>query len=173
MFPELINIVNDKPVLFSDFRFDTDSVKAAFLNFNFTNGRPITKSMLTWWAFLDSKQELLPMETVLEIEHIYPRNRQDNEQLLKNDRNLEALGNKALLESRINIRASDYRFEDKKKYYNGYTNSRNQKKDGTRIHELICLADSNDDFVESDIIKRNNDIIERFVEYITINGLAK
>ncbi len=173
VYAEMVNIVNDKPVSFSDFRFAPDSVKTAFLNFNFTNGRPITKAILTWWAFLDNEQELLPLETVLEIEHIYARNRQDNEHLLKDERNLEALGNKALLESRINIRASDYRFEDKKKYYTGYTNSRNQDKEGTKIHELLCLAKSNADFVETDIIKRNSEIINRFMQYIASNGLAK
>lgn len=173
VYSEMLNIVNDKPVTFSDFRFDINSVKTAFLNFNFTNGRPITKAILTWWAFSDNQQELMPLETVLEIEHIYARNRQDNEHLLKDDNNLEALGNKALLESRINIRASDYRFEDKKKYYNGYTNSRNQEKEGTKIHELISLAQSNADFIEADIIKRNTEIIDRFIQYISSNGLAK
>lgn len=173
VYAEMVNLVNDKPVSFSDFKFAADSVKTAFLNFNFTNGRPITKAMLTWWAFQDNEQELLPLETTLEIEHIYARNRQDNEQLLNNDRNLEVLGNKALLESRINIRASDYRFEDKKKYYTGYTNGRGQKKEGTKIHELLCMAQSNDDFVEADIIKRNNQIIDKFVQYISLNGLAK
>lgn len=173
VYAEMVNIVNNKPVSFSDFKLDANSVRAAFLNFNFTNGRPITKAMLTWWAFLDDKQKLLPMETVLEIEHIYARNRQDNEHLLKDDRNLEALGNKALLESRINIRASDYRFDDKKKYYTGYTNSRNQDKEGTKIYELLCLAQSNADFVEADIIRRNNQIIDTFVQYISLNGLTK
>lgn len=173
VYAEMVNIVNDKPVSFNDFKFATDSVKTAFMNFNFTNGRPITKAMLTWWAFTDNDQELLPLETVLEIEHIYARNRQANDQLLNDDRNLEALGNKALLESRINIRASDYRFEDKKKYYTGYTNSRNQEKEGTKIHELVCLAQSNSDFVEADIIKRNNQIVEKFMQYISLNGLAK
>lgn len=173
VYAEMVNIINDKPVTFSDFRFSPDSVKAAFLNFNFTNGRPITKAILTWWAFLDNEQELLPLETVLEIEHIYARNRQENEHLLKDDRNLEVLGNKALLESRINIRASDYRFDDKKKYYTGYTNSRNQDKEGTKIHELLLLAQSTADFVEADIIERNNQIIDKFVQYISLNGLTK
>lgn len=173
VYAEMVNIVNDKPVLFSDFKLDTNSVRTAFLNFNFTNGRPITKSVLTWWAFMDNMQELLPLETVLEIEHIYARNRQDNDHLLKDDRNLEALGNKSLLESRINIRASDYRFDDKKKYYTGYINSRNQEKEGTKIHELLCLAKSKADFVEADIINRNSEIIEAFIRYISDNGLTK
>lgn len=64
-------------------------------------------------AFQDDRQMLLPIETVLEIEHIYARNRQDKEQSLSDVRSLELLGNKALLEKRINISASDYRLGDK------------------------------------------------------------
>ena len=173
VYAEMVNIVNDKPVTFEDFKFDISSVKSAFLNFSFNNGRPITKAMLTWWAFLDNDQELLSVETVFEIEHIYAKNRADKEHSLKNRKNLEALGNKVLLEKRINIRASDYRFEDKKKYYNGYVNSRNQEKKGTRIRELISLAKSKDDFVEADIINRTGNMIDRFMQYISDNGLAQ
>ncbi len=173
VYAEMVNIVNNKPILFEDFKFETSSVKTAFLNFSFNNGRPITKSMLAWWAFIDDSQELLSLETVFEIEHIYAKSRQDKENSLKNAKNLEALGNKAFLEKRINIRASDYQFKDKKKYYNGYFNSRNQEKKGTKINELLHLAKNNDDFVESDIIKRTNDMIDRFIQYIVQNSLAQ
>ena len=79
--------------------------------------------MLVWWAFNNEKQKLLPWDTVIEIEHIYAR-RGNELTPLKNQANLEALGNKAILEKRINIRASDYRFEDKKKHYLGYRTSK-------------------------------------------------
>lgn len=128
VYAEMVNIVSNKPVAFNDLKFDVNSVRSAFLNFSFNNGRPITKAMLAWWAFLDDSQELLSLETVFEIEHIYAKNRHDKEKSLTDTKNLESLGNKAMLEKRINIRASDYRFEDKKKYYNGYINSRNQEK---------------------------------------------
>ena len=78
-----------------------------------------------------------------------------------------------MLEKRINIRASDYRFVDKKKYYNGYINSRNQKKDGTQNIELINLANNKEDFTESDIIERNNEIIDSFIKYLENNNLIK
>lgn len=42
----------------------------------------------------------------------------------------------------INIRASDYRFEDKKKYYQGYTNQRGTIKEATENEELKQLATS-------------------------------
>ncbi len=61
---------------------------------------------------------------------VFPKNRQNKgeDSVLKNIDNLESLGNKSLLEKKIEIRASDYRFEDKIKYYRGYTNNKNQKK---------------------------------------------
>jgi len=171
VYAEMINLVNDKPVTFSDFKFDTDKVRSMFANFSFNNSRPITKAMVSWWAYQDEAQELLPLETVLEIEHIYARNRQDKEQSLRNANNLEALGNKALLEKRINIRATDYRFEDKKKYYVGFT-SRNQEKEGTKIKELIDLASSHSDFTEADIEKRTRVIMDKFIEFLAQNGLT-
>lgn len=172
VYAEMINLVNNKPVTFADFKFDADKVRSMFSNFSFNNSRPITKSMISWWAYQDESQELLPLETVLEIEHIYARSRQDKEQSLRDVHNLEALGNKALLEKRINIRAADYRFEDKKKYYTGFTNSRNQEKEGTKIKELINLANNSSDFTEADIEKRTKDIMDKFIGFLSDNGLT-
>lgn len=171
VYAEMVNIVNDQPVTFADYRFDPKTVESMFANFSFNNGRPITKSMLAWWAFHDDAQELLSLETIFEIEHIYARNRQDKEKSLSDIKNLESLGNKALLEKRINIGAADYRFEDKKKYYVGFT-KRGQKKGGTKIHELVELANTVDDFTEADIQGRSKRIMEAFIEYLKGNGLT-
>jgi hypothetical protein len=127
--------------------------------------------MLTWWAFQDEEQVLLPLESILEIEHIYARNRYEKEHSLTNPRNVESLGNKALLEKRINIRASDYRFTDKIKYYVGFENTRKQKKEGTKIKELTDLAANVSDFTESDIAQRTAKMIHGFVEFMHSNGL--
>lgn len=81
-------------------------------------------------------------------------------------------GNKALLEKRINIRAADYRFADKIKYYQGFTNSRNQQKEGTQNHELILLSTA-DDFTEADIVRRTEDIMSAFVAFLKDNDLTK
>lgn len=89
----------------------------------------ITRSMLAWWVYNDENQQLISNDTSLEIEHIFSRQRQINEKTLTNKNNLESLGNKALLEKVINIRASDYRFEDKKKYYLGFKNDKGKVKD--------------------------------------------
>lgn len=171
VFAEMINIVNDQPVTFEDYRFEEDKVRSMFNNFGFFNARPITKSMITWWAFQDDKQKLLSLETVFEIEHIFARNRQDKEGTLKNNKNVEAIGNKAILEKRINIRASDYRFSDKIKYYRGFVNLRNQKKEGTNVYELANMAETRTDFVESDIEARTKQIFDGYIDYLKTNSL--
>lgn len=173
LFAEMINIVEGKSVTFNDFLFHTQQLQNAFQNYVFSNNRAITKSMLTWWAYQDPKQELLSPEVILEIEHIYARNRQEKEHSLSNPRNVESLGNKALLEKRINIRASDYRFSDKKKYYVGFENARKQKKEGTKIRELRELADTATDFSEADIVQRHAKIIFGFVEFMNSNQLLR
>lgn len=173
VYAEMVNIVNNAPVTFEDYRFEEDKVRNLFTNFTFSNIRPVTKSMLAWWAFQDANQKLLSLETVLEIEHIYARNRYDKDKSLEDVKNLEAIGNKALLEKRINIRAADYRFGDKVKYYEGFINSRNQKKEGTKIYELLSLAKSASDFTESDIKNRTEQIINSFIKFLDINKLLK
>ena len=172
VYAEMVNIVNNRPITFDGFKFEPEKVQSMFSNFVFNNARPITKSMLAWWAFQDDSQELISLETVLEVEHIYARNRYDNDKSLSDVRNLEALGNKALLEKRINIRAADYRFADKVKYYQGFTNSRNQQKEGTQNHELILLSTA-DDFTEADIVRRTEDIMSAFVAFLKDNDLTK
>lgn len=173
VYSEMLNAVNGRTVTFSDYRFDEHQLRTAIENYSFSNNRAITKSMLTWWAFHDDRQELLSLESVFEIEHIFARNRQDNECTLKNIKNLEVLGNKALLEKRINIRAADYRFSDKIKYYTGFENNRGQRKDGTKVQELLSLSASCDDFTENNIEARNKSIIDGFMEYLNANNLLK
>lgn len=173
IYTEMINIVNHQPVAFSGYLFERSHVQNALMNYVFSNSRAITKSMLTWWAFQQDGQSALSLETTFEIEHIYARNRQDKEHSLKDVRNLESLGNKAILEKRINIRASDYRFLDKVKYYQGFINQRKQKKEGTKNQELLTLAATASDFTEKDIIDRHKLIIDSFIGYLENNGLLK
>ena len=173
VYAEMVNIVNGVPVTFAEYKFEPEKVQSMFGNFTFSNIRPITKSMLAWWAFQDEEQEIFSLETVLEIEHIYARNRYDKDRSLTDVKNLEALGNKALLEKRINIRAADYRFEDKIKYYQGFINSRNQRKEGTKNHELRHLYEVMIDFTEESIQKRTAEIMTAFLKYLSENELLK
>ena len=170
-YPAMIEIVNDVEVTFSDFLFSEDAVRNMMSNYEYTNQRPITKSMLAWWACSNDNQELIPLYTTLEIEHIFSRQRQTNEKTLKDRNNLESIGNKALLEKDINIRASDYRFTDKKKYYIGFTNDKGKKKEATKNYELNHMARVKDDFDEEDIVTRKKNILDEFITYLGDNNL--
>ena len=171
VYPELINIVNNQQVSFNDYKFDESDVKLALENYLFTNGRPITKSMLAWWMYTNDKQDLFLLDTKVEIEHIYAKKRQENENGLTDKRNLESLGNKALLEKAINIRASDYRFIDKLKYYKGFVTDKGKVREGTKNKELFDLSSNSNDFKETDIIERKNLIICTFIDYLRRNDL--
>lgn len=173
VYAEMINIVTGKAVNFVDFKFDENTLSTAITNFEFKNGRPITKSMLTWWAFNNELQSLPVFNTAFEIEHIFAKKRQENDKSLQNIRNLESLGNKAILEEKINIRASDYRFTDKIKYYQGFTNDKGQFKQGSINAELVNLSTSKNDFTEQDIENRNRKIIDGFILFLKDNELLK
>lgn len=173
VYAEMINVVTNKEVNFNEHKFEENTFKTAINNFEFKNGRPITRSMLTWWAFNDNNQTIPTINTNFDIEHIFARKRQENDKTLINPKNIEALGNKVLLEDKINIRASDYRFNDKVKYYKGFTNDKGQHKEGTIISELANLAEINDDFTEKDIIKRTEEITSQFINFLKQNNLIK
>lgn len=166
-------MVNEKPVTFSEFRFQPQHLQNALTNYYFSNNRAITRAMLTWWALHDPEQDLPSLETTFQIEHIFARNRQVKEKSLADPRNIESLGNKVLLEKRINISASDYRFADKVKYYAGFENSRKQKLEGTKIKELHDLAATHQDFTETDIVQRNAKIMLAFQAYLKENDLMQ
>ena len=165
---EFKNIYNGEPIKFEQYRQKSDLVRSRLDEMKFGNTKPITRTMLAWWTFRDAAQDLPPSETRLHIEHIYARNRHENFVSLSNPKSLECLGNKALLEERINISASDYRFVDKKKYYLGWQPPGKGKKyqPGTFNRELRRLAEERDDFTESDILNRNEKIFDAFIAYL-------
>ena len=169
---ELKNIFYGNPLEFNiQFKPQENILSRRLSEMTFSNSKSITRAMLAWWTFRDTAQELPPIDTRLEIEHIYAVRRNDFSPL-NDDKNLERLGNKVLLEKRINIRASDYRFEDKKKYYLGYTKGR-QEIQGTMIRELRNIAETKEDFSEKDILKRNEKIFSAFIEYLAQNNLLR
>lgn len=170
-YPEMINVVENRQVTFEGFKFDEAKYRNVYNSYNFLNGRPITKSMITWWAFQNENQPLLDLFTPLEIEHIYARNRAKSEDSISDIKNIELLGNKSLLEKRINIRASDYRFKDKQKYYIGYSTKKGDYKEGSRIQELRSIATNKNDFTESDILVRDKQILDAFVDFLKDNDL--
>lgn len=171
IFAEMLNIVNLNEVTFSDFKFDKEQTRSVILIYDFKNGRPITKSMLALRMMLNKEQSYPKLSQQFDIEHIYPRKRQENEKGLSNDRQIDLLGNKSLLEKRINIRASDYRFEDKIKYYQGFDNSIGQRIGGTENLELKNISNVYKKFGEKEIVERTDLFIDEFVNLLDQNGL--
>ncbi len=165
IYAEMINIIKGNEVNFSESKFDGVQVKSFFKNYKFTNLRPITRSLLTWYAYTFKNQELLNIDETFELEHIFSKKRQQMEQSLINEENIESLGNKILLEESINIRASDYRFEDKKKIYSGEAR-RGRNKDRSKIAEIAEDIIKFDNFEESNILERNEKILNRFFELL-------
>ena len=171
IYDEMINIINGYEVTFDKYKFDKESLKQNILNYSFDNRRPITKSMLAWWAFTNEQQSYMPLEQPFEIEHIYAKNRQRIDGSLLDKKSLEKLGNKSLLEKSINIRVSDFRFEDKIKKYKGYTTDKGKYISGTKVQDLLTLNTRYSNFDENDINSRNNLIIDTFINYLSSKNL--
>jgi len=125
--------------------------------------------MLTWYAYTFSDQRLVDLNENYEIEHIYSKKRQQMERGISEVSNLESLGNKILLEERINIRASDYRFEDKQRIYSGETR-RGLNMDMSKIAEFSDII-KYVEFNEVHIIERNKAILDKFFEYLQSEDL--
>ncbi len=173
IYAEMINIIKGVPVEFNKFKFDRQSLSTSFENYEFRNNRPITKSILTWWALSNENQVIPSLDTTFEIEHIYAKKRNEIEHSLSNPAKLESIGNKAILEKRINIRVSDFQFGVKKKYYQGFTTDRGVEKEKTINLELISISNKNSDFIEEDIDSRKQAILDGFYNFLEANNLIK
>jgi hypothetical protein len=79
--------------------------------------------------------------------------------------NIESLWNKSMLEKKINIRAAEYKFSDKKKFYKWFNNDKWKFIKWTENKELIILSQKTD-FIESDIIERKDKIFNSFMQYL-------
>ena len=162
LFTEMTNILQNKPVTFSGYTFDIDDLRYKIDNFNFSGAKRITRSMLAWRAFQFEEQELIPITTALDAEHICSYAGIDKEIY-------ESIGNKSFLEKKIKDIAKVFNFRDKKKYYTGLIHL---KKQGTQIYELLKIAREHITFSKSDIEKRQKNITEDFVNFVKANGLT-
>ena len=169
VYAEMVNIVNGAEVTFSDYKFPQMQTRTSFENYVFTNQRGATRSMITWYAFTFPNQNLLGLNEIFHLEHIYSKKRQEMEGGLKTESNLDSLGNKVLLESSINIKASDYRFEDKKRIYSG-KQRRGNYKDPSKVAEISDLI-GYDEFEEKEIVARSNKILDKFFEFLKAENL--
>ena len=165
VYPELVKIVRDEQCDFSGYLFDGRKLSLAFDAFSFTNSRPITRSMLSWWLMHDKEQPLPPPKEKFHIEHIYSVRRNEMHPLSDPDL-VDALGNKSLLEGRINIQASAYTIPDKRHYYNGGGCGGRK----TCVRELLAIA-SQPDFGEREIVARTHAIRESFIKELDELGL--
>lgn len=164
VYDEMVNLVNGGEVKFSKYKFNNTQARTSFENYVFTNQRNATRSMITWYAYTFSEQTLLGLNEVFHLEHIYPKKRQEMEGGLKAEDNIDSLGNKVLLESAINIKASDYRFEDKKKIYSG-EQRRGNYKEPSKVSEITNLIAYNE-FGEQQVIERNKKILDKFFDFL-------
>ena len=171
-FVEYRNILHGNDLRFKYYLQERKIFREVLANTKFSQSKAITRAMLAWWTFQNAKQELPPLDTKLEVEHIFAKRRAEFEPL-KNAETLELLGNKSLLEKRINIRASDYRFADKKNYYLGGYKKNGKEQHATIIIELRELAKTKTDFTETDIHERNEKILNSFMNYLDANNLLK
>jgi len=169
VYDEMVNIVKGGEATFAKYKLNETQARTSFENYVFTNQRSATRSMITWYAFTFPNQALLGLNEVFHLEHIYSKKRQEMEGGLKTESNLDSLGNKILLESSINIRASDYRFEDKKKIYSG-EQRRGNYKDPSKISEIANLI-GYVDFEEKQVVDRNEQILNKFFEFLQTEDL--
>ena len=51
VYAEMTKIIDGQQPTFNDYKFNIADIKNSINNYKFYNGRPITKSMLAWWAF--------------------------------------------------------------------------------------------------------------------------
>ena len=172
LYAEMVKIYNKQQCDFSDFKFARDHISKVLDNYKFTNNRDVTRSLITWYAFTFEEQKRPMDATGFDIEHIYAKERHNKENKLQNPDNLEELGNKILLEKSINIRAADYRFNDKKRYYIGYSDAKGKEYKKSIIAEYAYLTQK-DDFLEEDIVERDKLIHEKFINYLKVEGLLK
>ncbi len=164
VYDEMINIINGNEATFSKYKFNETQARTSFENYVFTNQRGATRSIMTWYAYTFPNQQLLGLNEIFHLEHIYSKKRQEMEGGLKDERNLDSLGNKVLLESSINIKASDYRFQDKKKIYSG-VQRRGNNKGPSKVAEITELLNYNE-FEEEQAINRNNIILDTFFGFL-------
>lgn len=172
-FQEMVKLAKNQPITFGDYKFKKDVLKELLDNYTFTHNKPITKSLLVWWAFQRQNQEVPSLSEAFDVEHIYSRRRQQSEPSDVSDVLLESIGNKSILEKSINVRASDYKFIDKKKYYQGLRGTRNRNKKPTMINDLLELCKNKNDFTGADIKERQETILGAFIDNLEKHGLIQ
>ena len=139
-----------------------------FLDYKPSRRRWCYNAILAWQLFKDRQQPLYISKSKLEIEHIFAK-KLVNTRSMTNYRHVDLIGNCTLLESSLNKKAANLSFNDKAKLY---TQGGKNKK-GTINEELKRMAMELDDFNESNILKRTEDIVTDVIELLKQNDLLQ
>lgn len=124
---------------------------------NLSNMKLAQRLIMSWWYFRENN-EMIPAKK-MQIEHIFSKALAETREL-DNPALIESFGNIALLEGKINGKAKNHRFIDKKKFYLEYGGV------GTANVELQRLARTKNDFAEEDIIQRNESILNAILDLL-------
>ncbi|MBQ7561320.1 MAG: DUF262 domain-containing protein [Synergistaceae bacterium] len=154
LYKEMINIVNDKELTFSDYKFKFEELDSSLKKYNFSGQAGITRSMLAWWTMNYNGQGLLPLAEDLDIEHISTSGK-----LVNKDR-YKMLGNQSLLEGKLQNSAAKFDFPNKIRYYTK-----------SQIREILDIAVNSKNFNVKEIQQRTKKIFESFMEFVRENGL--
>lgn len=128
----------------------------------------LTKALLLLYAYLNEKQVNLVSEK-FDIEHIFPKKWQNtnynNWDIDSAQIYLDNIGNKVVLEKKINIQAGNGYFERKKSKY--------KKSDIACVKEIAEMKERNGqektDWLKDDIVQREKVIVSKLINYFKYN----
>lgn len=165
-FRTLANLKNPIPPGTKYYSFSANVIRSEMNIFGAKRQKTLMKMLvLNWWTFRDDNQELPPITQKFDVEHIFPKNLAGSFESFTNKNSLELLGNLALLEPGKNNNAASYRFTDKRKVYIGFE-KKGKFQAGTLNRELQRLAQTQNDFTEMDIVKRNEQMIAEILAFV-------
>ena len=159
LYAEMINIVNYSPVEFEKYKFVSEFVRNDFKNYGFTEGKQLTKFMLIWWAFENETQTLLPFNQELKFDCIFSK------------KSLESRGNRGLLDfEKLGNKTISIREKAGKNFVSLLYHGSIVREDAG-IKDLYNVPKRKFQIV--DINKRDDFMLEKFIEYLKKNDLIK
>ena len=144
-------------------KFSRSAIEENLNNFcDLKNMTRLRKPLLFWWTFQNPNQPLpKTWWATFEFEHILAKAIASRRSLAK-ENSFDLLGNLALLEKNINSKAGALPFSEKIKVY---------KAAPTFNQEILALAETHSDFTESDILKRNQQILTAVLDMLKAHNL--
>lgn len=150
---------------FEKCRIHQSNVENIFRNFRDARNKTfVRQAVLSYWFFREETQELPSPKDKFSIEHIVARDMTNFQKFQEPDL-IESLGNMAFLESRINTRANNSTFAIKKQCYLGFID-KGQHSPGTVNRELQHIAQTYNDFTETDVRNRNEAMLQAVLDLL-------